>query len=255
MNLVFWEPSGAEYEPLRITATLSEPVVYAGDLLHFDGILAYAVYRDLPERLRRRIPPLSSEWVVDLPIPLGEWQVDVGGGWAGGDQRLLRRLPGRRGVAGHTSLLWGYRASAETEPWDIRGAAEIRKRPPLDEMRRYATDRSVQLAGGPLKARDVKMPTAFAPCQRWYAYGNKAEVQRLLDEHIPAIGKVRGHGHGTVLRWVVESTDVVCDTLVDRLPMRRLPVESGAKGTPRRRSIRPPYHHRSRVVDAVEPEC
>lgn len=236
---------------MRVTAVMGEPVAYLGDLMHVDGIVAAAAYRDLPERTRRRVPPLSCEWPVDLRIPLSRWFVSVSE--ARGRLSKMTR-------DGHA--LWGWCGSAEIgDPWLRRGKIEIRKRPPVEEMRRYAQDATVQLGAGPLKAYDMAVPTVFAHRISWMAHGDAGEVRRLLSRYIPAIGKKRNLGCGTVLEWVVEEVpgsvmdSVVAGSGARALPIRRLPAECGLRGARRRGSIRAPYHHASRDCDCVEPQC
>jgi hypothetical protein len=221
---------------------MSEPVVYSGDLLHLDGVIAFAAYRDLDDRTRRRIPPISSPWAVDLRLPLSRWFCPAPEEGSC-DPRLLKE--GR---------IWGWAASAEASAWAGRGVAEVRKRPPLDQMRRYASDRRVETGAGPLKAYDLVVPTVFAREVLWYAHGVRSEVERLLVRHAPAIGKKRGIGYGTVLRWRVEACGEDLSVVrADGTPARRMPASSGLVARAVRATIRPPYHHGSRVCDAVEP--
>lgn len=243
------------FAPLVVTAHMSEPIVYVGDGLHLDGILAAAAFRDLDERTRRRIPPLSSPWAVDIMIPLSRWVVEVGDDWVG-DVRLLRKRKGggaRR--PRQTRELWGWCASAVQAEWVQYGKTEIRKRPEVDKMRRYARDKSVSVGAGPLKAYDLPLPTVFAAEVRWYCHGVAADVERLLRTHIGAIGKKHLLGHGTVMHWAVEPCEHDLSVAHEGSIMRRMPLESGLDGRCGRGAIRPPYHHHSRVVESVEPSC
>ena len=238
-----------EMRPLRIIARMSEPIVYSGDGMHLDGILAACVYRDLDDRTRRRLPPLSSEWPVDLRLPLSRWVVDVSPEWDGGHPRVVERA---RSHGQHVHRLWGWRASAPASDWQLRGKAEIRKKPALDEMARYTDARSATITSGQLKAYDLALPTVFAREVVWYAHGHPGEVQRLLDAHAPAIGRKRNLGWGTVMSWNVETIDEDRSVVDGDVLRRRMPVESGIEGATADGAIRPPYHHPSRVLPAVE---
>jgi len=235
------------YVPVRVTAHLTEPIVYALDGMHLDGILAAAAYRDLDERTRRRIPPLSADWVIDLRLPLARWAVDVGDAPVPDGRLLWKHSDGRE--------VWGWCASVEVAEWLGQGVAEVRKKPVLDEMRRYSEAKSAQINGGPLKGYNLRMPTAFARSVSWHALGDPVAIARLLDRHIGAIGKKRGHGWGTVARWEVEQIDTDQSIARDGVLARRLPAQCGIVGRPVTGAIRPPYHHRSRRVHAVEPAC
>lgn len=247
-----WEPRDREYRPLRVTATMHEPVIYSGDLIHLDGILAYAAFRDLDRRTRCRMPPTSAPWLVDLELPLARWLVDVGETWAG-DKRLLWSTGRRNRGRTRTTKLWGWRASAESVSSVLRGSAEIRKKPELDQMRRYAGDRSVNVGAGTFKGYDLKMPTVFAHSFKWYAYGDGSEVARLLRTYVQAIGKKHQLGYGTVASWGVSAMDADHSVESESGLARRMPVQCMVEGALTCGAIRPPYFHRSRIIECVEP--
>lgn len=227
-----------------------EPIVYSGDGLHLDGILAAAAFRALDERTRRRMPPLTSDFPVDVKLPLARWVVDVGDEW-GGNQRLLHKHKGG-GQKRQTTLLWGWCASAVQATWLQHGQIEMRKKPDLDAIRRYTSATSANISSGALKAYDLAFPTSFARELTWYALGDRNAVSALL-RNIVAIGGKRGTGSGTVERWSVEVIDGDRSIINDGRLMRRMPVQSGLPGQRGRMAIRPPYHHHSRIVDSVDP--
>lgn len=252
---------GKNHVPFRVTAKMTEPVVYLGDLLHLDGILAAAAFRDLDERTRGTIEPVdAAEWPIDLGIPLSVWSVEAPDGV---DPRLTKsrsriraghRRYGKLGCPpGDDRRLWGWCASAaDDSAWLARGVMEVRKKPALSEMRRYTTATSVNLGAGPMKAYDLKMPTVIALEVEWFAHGDPDETLRLLSTHITAIGKKRGIGGGAVDRWSVDRIDDDRSVVCDGKPTRRLPV-GAAEGRPGHGGIRPPYYHHTRAVAAVEP--
>lgn len=250
-----WQPSDAHYQHLQIVAHMTEPLLYTGRGLHLDGILAAAAYRDLDPRTRSRMPPISQPWAIDVAIPLGQWRVPVGDDF-NGDERLLWRRPGRRGRDSRTRALWGWQATAELVTWEVYNVMAVRKRQPLAEMLRYTDARTLQISGGPLKAYDLAYPTVMAREIRWYAHGDLAEVTRLLTTHISGIGKKTNQGNGAVGRWQIDAADGEFQIVTaNGQLLRRMPMNTGVSGVRREGAIRPPYHHLSRVVDAVEPEA
>lgn len=239
-----------EMRPLRVVARMSEPIVYSGDGMHLDGILAACAYRDLDDRTRRRMGPVSSEAPPDLRLPLSRWVVDVAPDWDAGDRCLVERA---RSHGQTVHRLWGWRASAPANGWELRGKAEIRKKPALDDMARYTDARSATITSGDLKAYDLALPTVKAREVVWYAHGHPGEVERLLVSYADAIGRKRNLGWGTVMEWRVETIDEDRSVMDGDTLRRRMPVESGVEGAQSTAAIRPPYHHPSRVLDAVEP--
>lgn len=247
-----WERHGpAWHVPMRIIARMSEPIAYLGDLLHVDAPISYGAFHDLDYATRRTIPDVQcTDWPIDLTLPLSTWWVAAADSTH--DPRLEKRW--RRGSDGPPAMLWGWCASAADESaWEGRGAVEVRKKPALGEMSRYTPDKTTHLGSGPMKAYDLAVPTVLAREVTWYAHGDPDKVRHLLATHVPAIGKKRNIGNGTVREWVVESCDVD-RSVVDETGrlMRRLPTGAvdGAQGMG---AIRPPYYHPTRMVASVEP--
>lgn len=238
--------------PMRVVAVMDEPIGYLGDLLHLDGPLAQAAYRELDERTRKTLPPVhalaAESWVVDIALPLSTWWVDYDRDVHGPiEERLMKRS--RRGKDGSPPRLWGWCASAADErAWGVRGKLEVRKRPELGKMARYTDAKTANIKSGHMKAYDLPIPTVFAREVTWYAIGDVERVRYLLTTHIPALGKKRNIGAGTVREWRVEP----CEEARERWKERRMPA-GAAEGAMRYASIRPPYWHHSRMVIAVEP--
>jgi hypothetical protein len=81
-----------------------------------------------------------------------------------------------------------------------------------------------------------------------------AEVKRLLREHINAVGKLSNQGPGRVDRWDVEPWPHDWSVVRDRQLQRVMPISfDGADGWVAEASIRPPYHHYSRIIPALRP--
>lgn len=231
--------------PMRITARLTEPIVYQSDGMHIDGPLAYAAFCALDEDARYAIPPMHLDWAEDMAVPLARWTAAPMDGEVL-DPRLL--------IDG---MIWGWCASSEEVEWLAHGAAEVRKKPVLDEMRRYSDAKSAMVAGGPMKGYNLTYPTTFARSVSWSAIGDIDRVKYLLTRHVPALGKKRGHGWGTVAAWDVVEDSAAASSVFHRdgIAARSLPRSCGLRGRAALGSIRPPYHHRSRRVLSVEPEC
>lgn len=237
---------------MRVTARMGEPIVYKEDGIHFDGILARGAFLDLLPEERAAMPPIDAvDFPLDIDMPLSRWSVAP---TVDADRRLLAP---RSELGGHGDelRLWGWVAScASDDAWFGRGKLEVRKKPALGAMGRYTGDKSANLSAGHMKAYDLALPTVLALEVTWYAFGDPAEVQRLLSEHVPAIGAKRNIGSGRVLAWHVEpiAGDALSVIVGDGRALRRLPA-GAAKGSPGRGTIRPPYYHPTRAVVSVGP--
>lgn len=218
--------------PLLVTARLGDRVVYSGDYLHLDGILSYGAYLAMSRAERAGLPDLAEDWAADMDLPLARWACDPVGDF---DHRLLD----------DSGQLWGWSASVELGSWESQSQASYRKRPPLDRMVRYAKDATVQIGTGALKAYDLAFPAVFAREQHWRCVGDAAGVRELLSR-VAAIGRKHNTGYGTVLEWLVE--DDPSDALLPRVYPETIGVGMAGEHTRRPARIRPPYHHRSRLV-------
>lgn len=231
----------ASVQPLHIVAKMAEPVVYYGDGMTFDGILAAAWMRDLPYTVTSKWPTASRSepWLRDLELPLARWSAPYAGACH----------PNLRDEAGN---VWGWCASSVFADWRIHGRAEVRKRVPMDEHKRWGSGYEVNVSAGRYKAHDLKLPARFARELHWFALGKPGPVERVLRKHITSLGRKVCQGHGVVLEWVVEpwheDWSVRCgDTLT-----RPMPAGFG-RGHRAMRGIRAPYWHPSRMVECVTP--
>lgn len=229
-------------KPLRIVAKMAEPVVYWGDGIHLDGILAAAAYRDLPGSVRDGLPSIQSAWAEDFDLPLARWACAANLPPTT-DPRLLDS-EGR---------LWGWRASAVHAVWLLEGGHEVRKKPAIDEMVLWGRDNSVLVAGGPYKAKNNTYPARQAGELVWWVVGDRAEVLRLLRCHITHIGKFANHGAGRVLEWSVEPAAEDRSVEHAGLLRRNMPAAWSGRGVHTVGGIRAPYHHLSRRVDIRSP--
>lgn len=225
--------------PLRIRAVMREPVVYYGDGMHLDGIVAYGVYCGLSRAQQDALPPIRGEWAVDMPLPLARWQCAPPPGC---DPRLLDE----------DGQLWGWRASAVHGDWPLHDRHNVRKMPQTDAMATWAGDGSVNIAGGPHKASDIPYPARWARVLTWYAVGDLAGVYEALGR-VRSVGKLANHGMGRVDSWQVEAVDNDGSIEVDGELARTMPSTYRPEVLPRLLGIRPPYHHPSRQIEAVAP--
>lgn len=243
-----------EHVPMRVTARMSEPIAYLGDLLHLDAFLHSAAHADLDMRTKKTLDPIETcEWPTDFGLPLATWSVEAP---TGTDDRLLKShkqlTKGCSQAARAERRLWGWCASAADDAaWLGRGVLEVRKKPALGEMGRYTVEKTAHLGSGHMKAYDLKIPTVLATSVTWYALGDLDEVRRLV-EGMVSIGKKRNIGSGTVRSWLVEPCDEDRSTIVDGVAQRRLPV-GACDGPEGWGAIRPPYWHQTRAVRSVEP--
>lgn len=218
--------------PLQVTAELSDAVVYSGDLIHLDGILARGVFLGLTPGEQLGLPNLCANWAVDLDLPLARWTCKPVGSF---DERLLD----------DDGMLWGWQASCEMDPWESHGTAEYRKRPPLGEMIRFTRDKTANIRSGALKAYDLSLPVVRAGRQRWYCVGDREIVYAALSR-VTAIGRKHNTGYGTVRRWTVEECEH--PGLLRRVYPASMATHVDDTLFERSARIRPPYHHRSRHV-------
>lgn len=229
------------FRPLHIVARMAEPVVYFGDGMTFDGILAAAWMRDLPYELTSKWPTASKDepWLRDLELPLAKWAT----AYAGKCEPRLRDAEGK---------VWGWHASSVFADWSISTRVEVRKRAPLDEMKRWSDASDVNISAGRYKAHDLKLPARFASELHWFAVGRPKPILRVLTNHITAIGRKVGHGNGRVLEWRVDDWHEDWSVRIGDTLSRPMPA-GFARGPLARRGLRAPYWHPSRMIDCVIP--
>lgn len=231
--------SEADRVPIRVTAYMAEPVVYMGDGMHLDGILAAASFRELPGGMRASMPSADdTDWPADMPQPLSKWRVRY-------DGRCDPRLRDERG------MVWGWCASMVHADWQIQTAVEVRKRTAAEQMQRYTDSSDVNLSAGRFKPADLTLPARIAHKLVWFARGKPDEVRKMLGL-VTSIGRKRGHGNGSVMRWEVDSMAEDWSVMRGGKITRAMP-EGYAEGRRRVAGIRPVYWHRSRQIACVLP--
>jgi CRISPR type IV-associated protein Csf3 len=229
------------FEPLRVIATMAEPIVYGGDGMCLDGIIAAAWFRDLPYGLTSRWPSATRDepWVRDLELPLAQWSIAYDGPC---DPRL-RDDQGR---------VWGWSASAVHAEW-VHARHEVRKRVAVDEMARWSGAGDVDVSSGRFKAHDLRLGARLARHLEWYCLGVRSEIERVLTAHITALGRKVGQGMGRVLGWQVTPWHADWSVMREGRVTRPMP-QGFARGRVEPRGIRPLYWHHSRVIACVVPD-
>jgi len=228
--------------PLRVYCDLAEPVVYHGDGMSLDGILAAAMFRDLPASVTNGMPLATRDepWLDDLELPLARWACEYRGKC---DDRL-------RDSNGN---VWGWRASSVHADWACETRVEVRKRAPVDELKRWSDAADINVSAGRYKAHDLKLAARLARRLEWYVVGDGELIERLLVQHITAVGRKVGHGNGRVLRWRVEDWPHDWSVVRGSELTRAMPA-GFARGYLSRRAVRAPSWHPSRIIDCVAPD-
>lgn len=212
--------------------------------MHLDGLLAYAAFVLWHSG---RLPPKPDRqaWAEDITIPVARWSVDspvpdlV-------DDRICLEGTVRQVRGMKFGKVWGWCCSNVFADWVSSGSVDVRKRPPHKDFVELTEARSYQPGTGLERGIDKRYPTLVASQLTWYCIGQKDLVRRLI-RLVPAVGKIRNHGHGTVTKWQVERTVVNPEWICSN---RIMPVGYGETTAldVEDRAIRPPYWHPSKIV-------
>lgn len=220
--------AGESMTALLVVAHLGDAIVSFDDALPLDAMVSHGYWVLMAPDERDALPKIDFEPMPrDFVLPLARWSVGDG------------------------ELDWGWVCTHAMGEWQ-RGVTEVRRRYPYGPLREMTDIGRVTPGAGPDKAIDKSVPVVLARSLRWYCIGHRSLVRRYL-RVIPALGKVRGHGHGTVLRWEVVQApdDVTAEWIMER---RRLPARARG-GSVREMAIRPPYWHRGRYTPSVDPDA
>lgn len=228
--------------PLKIRATMMEPVCYYGDGLHIDGPIAFGVFQDLDYSIRQKMPPLTCSWAEDFDLPLEKWKVKIE------LSSFINPL-----LLDNYDQVWGWKASAVFADWLQQDGHIITRQPNFLQLSRYTKSPSINLGAGQLKAVSLKLPTMLASILEWYCVGDPEKILYLLETHVPAIGKLHNKGLGRVLKWEIEEAEEDKSVSYKGVVTRVMPKGFEGTGFEAIATIRPPYHHRSRLVPAILP--
>lgn len=221
------------WTPVRVVAHLAEPVINLdAHRAHLDGPAAFGAWlQHVAEHGHDSLPPMGHS-VVDFDLPLATWTAP-----APGPVHELAR-------AADPAQVWGWACSAAIYPDPAWTVVEVRRRPEEQAMHRYAPDRKVHLAAGPLKARNVAQPAVLTQAVTWWALADPGRLRALLDR-VPGLGRLTRHGNGRVARWeVIPDPDAAT-----RWRQRVWPDPAGVPDT-----IRAPYHHQTRRMPCRGPQ-
>lgn len=226
------------HEPLIIAAELGTDVLcYGDDPMLLDGPLAWSMFIEQDEAR-------SDGPIVDFDLPVAKWSCDDDG-------------------RSHASLLdgegrvWGWCVSRAYADWRHRHRHSFRKKPPLNEVRGFTNEKSVNIAAGAYKGIDLAFEGRYADVITWYALGDADEIRRLLDR-VTSLGKKHNLGWGRVSSWTVVPGPGGVDWTTMRLGsalVRPMPVlwphAVDADGPALRRSVRAPHWLPSRLTTCV----
>lgn len=205
--------------PLTVTAELlSAPI--ADRPLYLDALLWAAV----AERAGRSAPAGWAELPDERDLPLARVETPHG---------------------------WWWAASAVV-PSGPEAVGHLNRVPLVEEAGRWTPARSLNQGAGPDKR--IRRPYYSRPGMRvlsWTCVGDPAAVGSLL-ALVPAVGSLRGHGHGWVRRWEVARGGPELAAYATDVRLRHLPAELQVRldGAVARRQLplRPPYHRRREAV-------
>jgi hypothetical protein len=225
--------------PLEIICKVETPIIYHGDGMNLDGILAYGYYRQLSREDKAKLPPINGPIAVDFPLPVKRWQAPA---MPNIDANLLDA----------SGLLWGWHTSDVQAEWQGRQKHALRGKTDASYMTRHTDETVVNIGSGEFKGKNQNYE-AWWPNDgilRWYACGEPEELTRLLG-WVTNLGKLNNHGLGKVScdldgspYWLVH--EIGEDKSIGHRPM---PVGCpGRTGHPKLVAIRAPRHHRSRFV-------
>lgn len=206
--------------PMRVTAHLDGgyiPTTLDGGV-HLDALIASAVVSDAPRATHFGVTP------VIIPVPLA----------------ILTTLPG---PTGETLPLW---AATTLAPLEARNAAAYQhKRYPADRAHLGRMDRAIDTRTGQHKDRRTPHPITLTPQVTGIAIGHPEEAQRLLDAHVPNVGKRHHAGFGRVLRWRVEPLTFTRDETIA--------IITASRAIPNRAQALIPDHGRTETVTWTPP--
>lgn len=188
--------------PLKITAQMAGSIAIARpEDIALDGILAYQVLRRHFGGEFYYLPnPQEVLYFAQLPLEMrgspevqklatGDVWMNTGQGIVDESLRYWSCSSAQIQIKGYGTLHWNKRFDAQASLSDyIDFGGKVEK--VIIEQGQY---------------KSCHMPLTVIKCDsvRWYVYGDKGGIENLLSD-VPAIGKKRAQGNGTVLKWTVE---------------------------------------------------
>lgn len=207
-------------EPLTITAHLLTPPVCDRPLL-LDSIL----YSGLGSLRGMEHPSgrADADAVFAEPLPLARVETPWGWWWA----------------------------ASQVTPWGREQVLHLNRAPDYEANARWTNARSLNHAAGPDKR--LRVPHYYRPemmTLTWTVVGDATEVARLIAE-VWGVGRLVGHGHGSVGRWEIRREGPELAAYQDAR-VRHVPVALDRPDVPaittRSIPLRPPYYRRREGV-------
>lgn len=204
--------------PLKVVfATDGTGVFYdPREPLMLDGLIAWCL---APMHCDTSHPPSRDEPPVDIPLPLGRWQV-------GGQ--------------------WGWHASALFPEDDAESVTWCRKR--------FRVNRAELAKGNPNLSgsvyHDRNIPLAMNLSRAWVAWalGDRRRVEKVLQRNIRYLGRKRAAGHGRVISIRVEHCEEDLSVVRNGVAQRYLPLDGGLRVV----RPRPPYWNRVGAIPCCD---
>jgi hypothetical protein len=217
----------ADWQPLRVVATLRGAVAVPNGAIAIDSLLGAAVASRFAVP-----PPLSPSMLVEIGIPIAR-ERDI-----------------------YLCSLGEYAAELHEHRW-------VNRRFPVSEAQNMgeAKFRRITISTGPCKSYRLPLDTVHVEhdVMTWWAVGEVSTVLDLLENHIHYLGKKRSVGLGAVTRWEVEPIPEPWPgfpVLRDGLPTRPLPLDWPGLSPDAEQAYRvlsPPYWRRDLEVLAAIP--
>lgn len=207
-----------------VTAHMAEPIVNWRPEMMLDGPLSWGAFRLRQGRNHGpNLPPMTPDHAHDFDLPLARWTVP-----AFGDHHP--ELLDDRGN------IWGWCTSAViTEDAAALSGVDVRRRPATDPMSRWSDAKRHHIGLGPMKARNVRLPAAFAHRLAWHIDSEEPDAVMRLLEHVTHLGRMTRHGHGRILHWEIRAHQS------GAWMERPMPHKGGQP-----MSVRAPHHHPTR---------
>lgn len=203
--------------PLKITATMRDPICSYGGEIMLDAVLEHVAWRRAGRKTYLMGDPPDS---YEIP---------------------LKRSGDRES--------WVWHCSSVSADWVFDDLSHKTRQFPFAKGRYLdPKQRKINVGAGPTKSFRLPLPLMFAPELTWHCFGHRGLIEGMLDE-IQWLGKEHNRGRGKILRWSVEDLDEDRSLVYDGQPMRPLPVclfpeligcRTGQVGH------RPPYWHPER---------
>jgi CRISPR type IV-associated protein Csf3 len=216
--------------PLRVEAILTQPVVgLPRDPMHLDGPLSWGAYQDAlctGDTRTLRLPPMG-EWAHDFDLPLATWTA-----------ACTRADPDPRLLAADGRQVWGWACSVADYRIVRHTVAQVRRRPPTDQMATWTVAASYHPGLGPRRAANLAHQGVWVDRIRWWVLGEPVRLREMLDR-VTHVGRLARHGWGQVGAWEIH----VDEAAAGRWRRRWWP---DALGVPH--PVRAPYHHASRMM-------